>query len=589
MEAATATAEDLFALPEWRAHEGPLGVLDGVKCPQRRGHFLIDMDDVLLLAMLQDKVYCPELLWDDPANKEYGFLYRVRDYQYEIVRENSAYVGFACARSVGKTEDERIKSMVHPFRRTRENLLITAPERIHLDEITGQVERVIEACRLTREFLDKRKGSTGITHRPFEVKFLDGTRIVGRIPNEDGKGVKGQHQRDLIIEEAQDYPEKGWIEVEPTVMKGAGDFHFHFYGVHTGNRMGKFYEFAKSGEFKIVQITALMRPDWSPSEKAKAKAMHGGTNSSDYRRNILGEAGEAASEMFVTARLFACMDQDPESSYNRLEYRHQEITAEQMEEEDLVVEDEHGVKRWDFGPILDLPTGYKRIFIGQDVGLTTAPSVISIYSEEKIHGVMRLKLLRRIHLWRIPVDGQMDCWEYIGETYGAAVLRAYGIDSTGLGKPMFQAMQNRKAPAWLKARTRGWFFNSKVPIAVDRESVKLEQGVLKAYGSAVVEKYDELTDRNYYVVEQPMITASTNYLRAWVDRTFLQLPADKEIMRDMQGETKNRVQRVAGLKNKPDAFHILDSFRAMAMSYHADDVDAALAEPEAEEVLDVAV
>jgi hypothetical protein len=60
------------------------------------------------------------------------------------------------------------------------------------------------------------------------------------------------------------------------------------------------------------------------------------------------------------------------------------------------------------------------------------------------------------------------------------------------------------------------------------------------------------------VTYMPMIEASTRYLREWVDSTFLLLPFDTEITGDMQGETQQRVKRIAGLKNKPNAFHILD-------------------------------
>jgi hypothetical protein len=40
------------------------------------------------------------------------------------------------------------------------------------------------------------------------VDFIDGTKIVGRIPRLTGTGVKGQHQPDLIVDEGQDYPRR---------------------------------------------------------------------------------------------------------------------------------------------------------------------------------------------------------------------------------------------------------------------------------------------------------------------------------------------------------------------------------------------
>ena len=67
------------------------------------------------------------------------------------------------------------------------------------------------------------------------------------------------------------------------------------------------------------------------------------------------------------------------------------------------------------------------------------------------------------------------------------------------------------------------------------------------------------------------------------------LPFDTEITADMQGETQQRVKRIAGLKQKPDAFHTLDSMRAMAMVYHSEEIEAELAMPEQQPVLDMAL
>jgi hypothetical protein len=59
------------------------------------------------------------------------------------------------------------------------------------------------------------------------------------------------HEPDLLMDEAQDYPEKGWIEVHETVMKdhvdldGEPDFTYHFYGVHSGARDGRFYKLSR--------------------------------------------------------------------------------------------------------------------------------------------------------------------------------------------------------------------------------------------------------------------------------------------------------------------------------------------------------
>lgn len=554
--------------------------------PEDHGIWRFDEDDYLLMAMLADPIYCAELLGTDPGNREYGGCFTVRDYQWPMFRTAFNYVGHACARTVGKTESIKWKSVSHAFRRIGENLLLTAPELIHLLPLTDAVEDKIRSTRLTRDFLETRGGKTGFSHRPFGVDFIDGTKIVGRIPRITGTGVKGQHQPDLIVEEGQDYPEKGWVEVHETVMKdtvdidGNPDFFYQFYGVHSGARDTGFAKRAAHGAFKIIQITALQRPGWGKKEKQAAKAAYGGTSAPDYRRNILGEPGAAASAYFVTSRLVACVDQDRETPYNLSEYRHQTIKVEEFDEAMLPIAE-----------VMDLPTGYKEVWAGMDVGLTHSPTMIVVFARVKEKNVARMKLIRRFTLERMRTRQIREATYAIANMYGKS-LKGFGMDVTGLGFPMWQEMEDdENAPPYLLDVARGYFFNAKVPVGVNKEFVTTDdQGRMRdQFGAAVVAEHDPLTGVTRYVTSMPMIEASTRYLREWVDSTFLLLPFDTEITSDMQGETQQRVKRIAGLKNKPNAFHILDAMRTVAMVFRAGDIEEALAGEAQVPVLELAL
>lgn len=577
-----------------------LGMIEGL--PGLRhvdGTFDFSDDDFLLMAMLQDPVYASELLWDNPANKDYGGCYRVWDYQYPLFRNFDNFAGFACARSIGKTESIKAKSFTHAFRRQREALLVTAPELIHLLPLTDAIEERIRDTRLTNEFLDTRNGQTGFTHRPFGCNFRDGTKIVGRIPRLTGTGVKGQHQPDLLIDEAQDYPERGWVEVHETVMKDRDDFTYHFYGVHSGARDSGFYKRVNQGGFTVVQITAMQRPGWNASEKEAAKAAYGGTGSPDYRRNILGEAGSAASAFFVTARLVACVDQNRESKYNEIGYVHKELRVEEVDE--LC----SGVPFREIIPgLLDLPSTTGPLYGGMDIGLTNHPSVISIFektkhTQEPMPGQKkeaareRLKLLRRYTIMRFRTRQLRETIYALDWHFGSS-LQGFGIDSTGLGFPILQEIQDDEAiPPHLKEVLRGYFFNSKVAVDVDKTFVQEDAGgrLQDQFGAAVKLEPDPFTGRDRLVTYMTMIQASTRYVREWVDSGYLLLPFDTEVTTDMQGETVQRVESVAKLQGmkKPNAFHILDSFRAMAMVYRAPVIEEALKPEQRRPVLDSAL
>lgn len=567
-----------------------LGEIEGLGAGEdiawNEGIWDFDQEDFLVFAMLQDPIYASELMWDDPANHDYGGCYRVRDYQYPLFRmeddegDPENYAGAACARSVGKTESIKARSFCHPFKRQGQNLLLTAPELIHLLPLTDAVEERIYDTTLTREFLDTRAGKTGFTHRPFGVEFLDGTKIVGRIPRLTGTGVKGQHQPDLIIDEAQDYPERGWVEVHETVMKDNPDFTYHFYGVHSGARDSGFFKRINEGAFRLVQITALQRPDWNKTQKGAAKAAYGGTSSPDYRRNILGEAGSPSSAFFVTSRLIACVDQDRESNYNTHGYVHQELRAEEVDELQLPLSE-----------IMDFPGNFGPSYGGMDVGLTNSPTVLSVFSLHKVGKQNRLQLTRRYTMHRFRTRQIREATYAMAWHYGMKLM-AFGMDVTGLGFPMWQEMEDDEAvPPRLLEVSRGYFFNSKVPVGVDKSFVTRDTGgnLRDQFGSAVREEKDPLTGGTYYVTTMPMIEASTRYLREFVDSGFLMLPFDTEVTQDMQGETHQRVRAVGERTRKPNAFHILDSFRGMAMGYKAGDVEEALALPQQEPVLDLAL
>lgn len=573
---------------------GELGFIDGQKDMQVvEGTWKLDEDDFLLLAMLCDPITCAELLFEDPLNHEYGGCYTVRDLQYPLFRGPSGYAAYPCARDVGKSESIKARAVTHAFKRQGEDLLITAPELIHLEAVTQLIEQRLTETRLTRDFLKQDAQKTGFTHKPFLCEFADNTRIIGRIPRLTGQGVKAMHEPDLLIDEAQDYPPKGWIEVHATVMKdhvdseGKSDFTYRLYGVHAGAAGGRFETLAQSGEFKIIAITALMKEGWNKSEKVSAAAMFGGTHSPDYRRNILGEPGTAVSQFFVSSRLMSNLDQDSESFYNTVEFKDQHLIAEDV--------DKMVGPGGDVAPLLDLPTNLgSHIYGGMDIGLLTDPTVIVLFSVVKDKEKKeRLKLVRMFHLWRFRERQIRQVLYRIDMTYGKT-LRAFGQDATGIGLPLLQALEDdEECPEHLKEVNRGYTFNAKVPVAVNEDYVsKQGEKMLDQYGNMVKEERDPWTGGMRYVAEMTMIEASTRYLRNFIDAGRLLLPFHQELVKDFLGESEQRVRAMGSphlRKKPPGAFHILDACRAFAMAYQSKDTEENILQKPGGIVLDIAM
>jgi hypothetical protein len=486
--------------------DGRLGYIDGqTNIEVQEGIWRFDDDDWLLIAMLEDPIYMSELLFIDPKNREYAGCYHVMDYQYPLFRIQDNYEGHPCARSVGKTESIKARGVCHAFKRQQEDMLITAPELIHLLPLTDAIEGRIIETRLTREFLDRRNQKTGFTHKPFQCDFADGTKIVGRIPKLSGTGVKGMHEPDLIIEEAQDYPEKGWIEVHETVMKDHVD--------NTASRTSPTTSTASTQAHgtALLQAVAVRRVQDHADHRDHAAGLGTGREAPgrcdvrrhqapDYRRNILGEAGGASSAFFVTARLMACLDQDRESHYNTVEWKRQQLQSEEVDDMlGTVEEGKRDEAMYDLlGSLIDLPElKSQQIFAGADIGLVNDPTVITLWSVEADKArKTRLKLVRMFHLWRFREKMIRMVTYHIGWKYGAR-LRGFGMDVTGLGLPIFQAMEDDEvAPQHLLDVSRGYVFNAKVPIGVDKSLVTRTAGQpARRYGNMVEEEEDPVTGR----------------------------------------------------------------------------------------------
>lgn len=136
------------------------------------------------------------------------------------VEEDHSFVveGIVVHNSVGKSTSIKLRAFAFPFLHPKAEMMIGAPELNHLTPITDLIEQQFLECRLGREMLP-RGANKGITHRPFHMSFLNGSRIMGRIPQRDGKGFKG-----CLVEGSLIWTrDRGLIPVEQLVV---GDFVF---------------------------------------------------------------------------------------------------------------------------------------------------------------------------------------------------------------------------------------------------------------------------------------------------------------------------------------------------------------------------
>jgi len=253
--------------------------------------------------------------------------------------------------------------------------------------------------------------------------YAEVDHVLGsRLPNLDGKGVKGQHPVVIELDEGQDYPEPGYDEILECLKEVEGA-QFRIHGVPKGLR-DRFWKWSTGQDpdlpFTVHRKLAMERPTWNDFERRRKIALYTSRMNPNYRRNIYGEHGDAHTALFVLARLLACTDLETGSAYNTEVYQLISITDEDIRAErgsedpadtdwiDTLVE-----SRLSRGHLV----GFTNYHGGADIGVTNHPSEFLIFGQRQ--GTDVLELLTRVNLQRINTDDQKFVIEQLFSFYGS--------------------------------------------------------------------------------------------------------------------------------------------------------------------------
>lgn len=507
----------------------------------------LDEEESYLWAILSDPsgLDQAEFTWPDPQNEDNCF--RAWDFQWRWWRNKEGRQIDQCSRSVGKSQSIIVRACAFPFVNPKQEMVITAPEGVHLDAVTDKIETQITSTRLLRYMLERSRGKSAIKHKPFMINFSNGSRIMGRIPQRDGKGLKGIHPVWLELDEAQDFPKPAWVEIIETLKQGNKGAIWRAHGVTRGVR-DEFYRYTQPGSGWFVnRYTAMARPDWTDEERQQKIRDYGGSEEHpDYKRNVLGLHGDATNPLFVLHRLMKCVDQNQTSEYNLDVYHYQKISAEELEDTGGTISD-----------MINFPPSHKKTYqkfwAGMDVGYTNHPSEILVFGEHTPRGKKdsTLTLLTRIKLDRIGHGDQVECIKHVVSWYKTEI---FAMDKTGLGLPLFQDVQQR-FPA-LAHRIKGYGFSERILVDFD-----ITKDVDEFHG-------DMIKDSG---IQKNVLEYATDCLRDWVDHERLQLPWDKELLAEFEGQTyyvvKDNMNQYGKREYSQGKFHALDAARMAALGH----------------------
>lgn len=372
------------------------------------------------------------------------------------------------------------------------------------------------------------------------------------------------HPLRLEMDESQDYPHEGWVELAETLKRGVEGASRRSHGVTRGVR-DDFYKVSQpQSGWTVHTFTAMHRPNWSEEEREEKIKQYGSYDDPDYRRNVLGMHGDATSPMFDLTRLMYCVSEE-QSEHTLDEYNLIKIRSEDLDEVDIRT-------------LIDFPRSHLAyrdkectFWIGMDVGITTDPTEILVfaeYREKPRDKETKFKLLTRIQLLRVSSPDQALVMREVREFYRP---KGFGMDANGVGLPLFQSAQRMEEEDGLTGFEKSIVdlnFSRKLLVGFD-ENLDLEE--------------DFNGDWAKYEKEAGIFRNSKEWgfdvLRTLVDAKRLELPWDPELLSQMQGSTwrpaKAGEMTAYGKKVFSKGMdHCLDALNFFALTWSQDRISA---------------
>lgn len=508
-------------------------------------------EEKYLICLLQDESGIDQaefLLYDEERDDR---RWRAWPFQWRWYRCNDQRQISASSRSCGKSSSLKLRALAFPFLHPQGQMLITAPEGIHLNAITIQIENMYNSYTLLEEMLSKTR-KQGITHRPFDMVFANGAEITGRIPQISGKGLKGMHPLWLEMDEAQDMPEAAWKEIFETLKRGHHGAVWRAHGVTRGVR-DDFNKFSQpENGWTVWNFPAMWRPTWTTEERDQKIQEYGSKDAPDYIRNILGRPADEISPIFVLNRLMAVVDDNQSSDYNESEYVKLRIVGEELEESGV-----DALLDFNYAHI----SKYKRFWLGADIGWVQSPTEILVFAEVPAHEIYpkkkksedsALKLLMRVQLLRAKVQDQAEIFLRMTEHYKPVL---FCFDSTGAGQPLYDLIQHTD-PAVAKV-IKGYNFAEKIVVDID-SAIEVDE-----YKGDLVKEAG---------IKREVLEISTDRVREFVDGQRIRFPWDKDIISQFQGANwvanKSRQDHMGRRRNfSKTNVHILDATRMAVLGF----------------------
>jgi hypothetical protein len=327
----------------------------------------LDKKELALAEITRHPVWCSEFIRNlGVGPEEEDKMWEYTQYQNEMLCDFNSYVVLCCARAIGKSEILLGKVIWHMLNRFyEESLVVTTPNKVHLDPLFLKITRWLRNNPLLKHFVDR----NSINNADFTIKMKNNFILDCRIAGKSGTGanVIGLHVPFVIIDEAGYYPWGTYVEMLPIINSYQRGFQLLVSGVPDGRREKSvlFNADQMDKNFTKHRVPASRNPRYSADDEERNLKQFRGKESEDYVHMVLGEHGNPVYAMFDRDLMKI---QEYPVYYNR--FKGKDFEDNPMLPYEITA------------TIPVLPTYYEEVVFGIDLGYTE-PTVITILYKQK--------------------------------------------------------------------------------------------------------------------------------------------------------------------------------------------------------------
>ena len=379
-----------------------------------------------------------------------GSPLKYREYQKEDLRDESDQIAHLDGRTVGKSIDVSGFVLWAAFTTPGIQILVVAPFHTHLHSLLAEIEYQIEVCPEINEAIKRRpRGDMAIERAPhYMIPFTNGSVLHFRPAGDQGTAFRSLHVDIIVADEAAYIPERAWKALMPCLLEGGL---FRVYSTPNGIRENTYYRITTGKGWKVYHWPSWIAPDWTAQREQRLIEYYGGKDSPGWQHEVAGEHGRPSFGAFST-------DDVVKATVTCSGYKQVTVTGAHLDGANNESEIRERVLA-----LMDVPGGHGKYWIGGDLGYTSDPTEIVLFSEDD-KGELWPEL--RVHAEHVPYTAITEVLAFLDRAYNPLGM---GLDRGNNGISVIQELTglDKYRDLHLAPRLTGFDFGGQMTVGED--------------------------------------------------------------------------------------------------------------------------